>query len=129
MFDIDRFKQINDTYGHAAGDSVLKTIANLAKEAVREVDFVARIGGEEFAILLPEVSVEQALVTAERLRERVAERSLDYQGQKLAFTASFGVTQLDEADQDFETVLHRADQAMYRSKKLGRNQVSLSCQL
>lgn len=129
MFDIDRFKQINDTYGHAAGDSVLKTIANLAKEAVREVDFVARIGGEEFAILLPEVSVEQALVTAERLRERVAERNLDYKGQKLAFTASFGVTQLDEADQDFETVLHRADQAMYRAKKLGRNQVALSCRL
>ena len=129
MFDIDFFKKINDTYGHAAGDRVLKIVASAAKESVREVDFVARIGGEEFAILLPGVVAEQALVTAERLRERIAEQNLDYNGWLVTFTASFGVAQALEEDELFEALLQRADQSMYWAKKTGRNQVRSFLQL
>lgn len=125
MFDIDLFKQVNDTYGHAAGDSVLKVVANVAKDAVRDIDFVARIGGEEFAILLPGVTIEQAMVTTERVRVGIANYSFDYQGQIVTFTASFGVSQLKKADQNFDALLLRVDQAMYMSKDAGRNKVSV----
>ena len=101
MFDIDLFKRINDDYGHAAGDEVIRMAANVAKDAVRDVDFVARIGGEEFAILLPAVTVEQAVVTAERLRVMISDRQINYRGKVVAFTASFGVAQLNESDHDF----------------------------
>ncbi|WP_374318074.1 diguanylate cyclase [Aquabacterium sp.] len=122
MFDIDLFKQINDVYGHAMGDLVIRLAAGLVKDAVRSVDFVARIGGEEFIVLLPEVNTAQAVVSAERLRERMA--ALEVGVKKLRFTASFGVTEITEADESFGTVLQRVDQAMYRSKKAGRNQVT-----
>lgn len=123
MFDIDYFKKINDSFGHAAGDKVLKIVANVAKETVREVDFVARIGGEEFAIVLPGVVAAQALVTAERLRESIAGQCLDYHERSVRFTASFGVAQIQKEDQLFEALLQRADQCMYAAKQAGRNQV------
>lgn len=123
-FDIDMFKLINDNYGHAAGDEVIKAAASVSKNAVREIDFVARIGGEEFAILLPGSTLEQAAATAERLRELVNTTEIYYQGKKLAFTASFGVAQLKDSDQSFEALLQRADEMMYRAKNLGRNRVA-----
>jgi diguanylate cyclase (GGDEF)-like protein len=118
------FKLINDSHGHAAGDEVIKAAARVSQDAVREIDFVARIGGEEFAILLPGSTVEQAAATAERLRELVIAEKVFYQGKELAFTASFGVAELKDGDQSFEALLQRADEMMYRAKNLGRNRVA-----
>lgn len=123
-FDIDLFKLINDNHGHAAGDEVIKAAAQVSRNAVREIDFVARIGGEEFAILLPGSTLEQAAVTAERLRELVNAEEVHYQGKRLTFTASFGVAQLRDSDQSFEALLQRADEMMYMAKNLGRNRVA-----
>lgn len=123
-FDIDLFKLINDNHGHAAGDEVIKAAANVSRNAVREIDFVARIGGEEFAILLPGSTAEQATATAERLRELIIAEEIYYQGKKLAFTASFGVAQLRESDQSYEALLQRADEMMYMAKNMGRNRVA-----
>ena len=122
MFDIDLFKRINDAHGHAMGDLVIRLASGLVKDTIRAVDFVARIGGEEFIILVPEANTAQAQILAERLREKIA--ALEVGVIKLRFTASFGVTEITDTDESFWTVLQRADQAMYRSKKAGRNQVS-----
>lgn len=124
LFDIDLFKQINDTYGHALGDEVIKAAASVTKTAVREIDFVARIGGEEFAILLPGANLEQAVTTAERLRLLVEAQHICPHEQDVPFTASFGAVQLSESDASFEALLQRADEMMYMSKKAGRNRVS-----
>ncbi|WP_341675009.1 7TM diverse intracellular signaling domain-containing protein [Niveibacterium sp. SC-1] len=124
VFDIDFFKQINDNHGHAAGDAVIRAVANIAHEAVREVDFVARVGGEEFAILLPGVRSEHALVSAERLRERIAHHTLDFQGSPLSFTASFGISQIAVIDPGFGNLQQRADHALYAAKQAGRNRVA-----
>lgn len=123
-FDIDLFKLVNDTYGHAVGDEVIKAAAKVAKNAVREIDFVARIGGEEFAILLPGTNLDEASTTAERLRVLVENHQIACQGKNLPFTASFGVVQLNDNDQSFEALLQRADEMMYMSKRAGRNTVS-----
>ncbi len=123
-FDIDLFKLINDNHGHAAGDEVIKAAATVSRNAVREIDFVARIGGEEFAILLPGSTAEQAAATAERLRELINAEEVYYQGKKLAFTASFGVAQLRDTDQSYEALLQRADEMMYTAKNMGRNRVA-----
>jgi diguanylate cyclase (GGDEF)-like protein len=124
IFDIDHFKQINDRHGHACGDAVIRTAAAAARDCVREVDFVARIGGEEFVVLLPEVTVEQATVTAERIREKIEDMNILHMGETVNFTSSFGVAQAEEQDQDLESLLQRADQMMYQSKRDGRNRVS-----
>ncbi|QNP60863.1 sensor domain-containing diguanylate cyclase [Paenacidovorax monticola] len=123
VMDIDLFKQINDTHGHAAGDIVIQTVAAVARESVRDADFVARIGGEEFCILLPDIHLEQAMVTAERLRERIARCTLEHGGHPLVCTASFGVSELAGTDLSFGALLQRADQAMYAAKQAGRNRV------
>ncbi|WP_309373715.1 diguanylate cyclase [Rhodoferax sp.] len=123
LFDIDFFKLINDTYGHAVGDQVIKRVANAARDAVRELDLVGRIGGEEFAILLPEASMGQAIMTAERLREQIANLVFDHEGHTIGFTASFGVTQIGDGDKGIDTLLQRADQMMYAAKAAGRNRV------
>lgn len=123
VFDIDLFKQINDSHGHAAGDTVIRAVADIVRGAVREVDFVARIGGEEFAVLLPEVHASEASRTAERLRARVADWTGAHDGQPLRCTASFGVGETRAADPDFAAVLQRADQAMYAAKQGGRDRV------
>jgi len=124
IFDIDFFKQINDNYGHAAGDAVIRAVALIARDAVREVDFVARVGGEEFAILLPGVRSEHALVSAERLRERIAGHALGFDDQVLHFTASFGVSELAAIDASFEHLQQRADHALYAAKQAGRDRVA-----
>ena len=126
LFDIDLFKQINDNHGHATGDVVIQTAASVVQEAVREVDFVARVGGEEFAILLPGIHQAQAVTTAERLRELIAERTATHQGHSLNFTASLGVSECHAGDPDFGALLHRADQAMYLAKRRGRNRVAVA---
>jgi diguanylate cyclase (GGDEF)-like protein len=122
MFDLDRFKQINDSYGHAAGDEVLRCVASTLRATVRDGDLSARLGGEEFAVVLPDAGLQDARVVAERLRAQLRARTIPAIGSSV--TASFGVAQLQPADLTAESLLHRADQAMYRAKALGRDQVA-----
>jgi len=123
MLDIDHFKLINDTWGHAAGDAVLRRMAQVLTTAVRETDLVGRLGGEEFGVLLPQTSLEPALGLAERLREAVAGASVEVDGETLRFTASFGVTLLHAEDESVDMPMARADAALYAAKFAGRNRV------
>jgi diguanylate cyclase (GGDEF)-like protein len=124
LFDVDFFKQVNDTKGHATGDAVLKFVAECARKAARKVDLVARIGGDEFAILMPETDVAGAVVVCERLRQLLA----DDAPPELAvhrITASIGVVGAMRGWQgDTTALLATADQAMYRSKQSGRDRVT-----
>jgi diguanylate cyclase (GGDEF)-like protein len=120
MADIDHFKRVNDTYGHGVGDDVIKMTASTIMETVRDVDRVARFGGEEFCIILPGVSLEQAAQIAERCREKIEAK--DCSGVKV--TGSFGVTSIRLGAQDGNELIQQADQALYYSKQHGRNQVT-----
>lgn len=126
MFDIDHFKTINDTHGHRTGDRVLMTVAAVARESIRSIDELIRWGGEEFIVLLPETELEAALPVAERLREAIAAIRVKIPNDELSITASIGVTRKDENSPDLETLLARADQALYIAKYLGRNRVATS---
>jgi len=121
MFDLDRFKSINDRFGHAAGDRVLKSVVSTFKERLRRTDCLARWGGEEFVILLPETGVEGAAVLAEELRQRLSEMEIDGVGR---VTASFGVTGYRSGD-TVDAVTQRVDGALYRAKGNGRNCVCI----
>jgi diguanylate cyclase (GGDEF)-like protein len=123
MFDLDHFKAVNDTYGHAAGDQVLRAVATICERELRGVDLLGRVGGEEFAIVLPETMLEGAVATAERLREKIAEAPVNFAGQPIAVTASFGVTAYSDLDGEIATTLKRADGALYDAKGTGRNRV------
>jgi two-component system, cell cycle response regulator len=124
MLDLDHFKQVNDTYGHLAGDEALRGLAALIRREVRPVDRIARYGGEEFAIILPETTTVGALATAERIREIVATRPILVNGEReVALTVSIGVgTYPDDADTE-EKLVGAADQALYVAKNGGRNRV------
>lgn len=123
LFDLDRFKQINDEQGHAAGDAVLKKVAEVCQFEIRDFDLIARIGGEEFAVLLPETSAEAALGLAERLRRCIERLEVKSGGGVLRPTASFGVAPLTLEGHDWTEALHLADGALYRAKENGRNRV------
>ena len=124
MMDIDHFKQVNDTYGHQTGDLVIQKLGDLCKQALRDIDIVGRIGGEEFAVILPQTGSQQAVEAAERLRTMVdtARVPMD-QGMPLHFTVSIGVTSVEMTGANLDTLLGIADNAMYAAKKGGRNQV------
>lgn len=124
LFDIDRFKSINDTFGHRAGDTVLKTIAQLAGSQLREVDFFGRYGGEEFVALLPETPLEAARQAAEKVRTAVEAFRFHSRGKRVPLTLSCGVAQLRSGD-TVGDALERADQALYRAKDSGRNRCVL----
>ncbi|NYS62083.1 GGDEF domain-containing protein [Vreelandella salicampi] len=123
LADLDHFKTINDTHGHAAGDSVIKAFATLCENTLRHHDLAARIGGEEFAILLPETDLEGGQVLAERLRQALANTPAMINGEPIFVTASIGVTMAAHNDADVGTMLARADKALYQAKTGGRNQV------
>lgn len=123
MADIDHFKQINDTFGHDIGDKVIVEVALLGKESFRTRDIYARIGGEEFAVILPETPLKEAHAVAERFREKVQESKQEVDGKQHSITISIGVATLSSETSDFESLLHQADQAMYKAKQQGRNQV------
>lgn len=127
MLDIDFFKQVNDRYGHPVGDDVLKHLTHICKTILRGVDLLARMGGEEFAVLMPDTTLAHALEVAERLRQGIAAAPLVLSdGLEIAITASIGATQLLDADLSVEPLLHRVDSALYQAKRDGRNCVRWS---
>jgi len=120
-FDIDLFKKVNDTYGHLAGDSLLRVIAAAVKSRLRREDILARTGGEEFAVLLPEVTLEGALVTAEKVRALVEATPVKHDQDTLRCTISLGVAELVREDAAPEDLYKRADERLYEAKQGGRN--------
>jgi diguanylate cyclase (GGDEF)-like protein len=123
MIDLDHFKKINDNWGHAIGDRVLVAFAGILKNSMREVDVIARLGGEEFVLLMTETTVEEATRVAERIRGDVVAGSLQLADAQLHWTASFGVTALHDDDYSVTAALLRADKALYKAKEGGRNRV------
>lgn len=124
MLDIDWFKQINDRYGHACGDEVLVALASILAKSARDGDVLARWGGEEFLLFLPETDLDAAIAIAERLRLAVAGAQVSCQSQTITFTASFGVAQRTAQDMSMDELVSAADEYLYRSKREGRNRVS-----
>lgn len=123
--DADHFKAINDEYGHPAGDAVLCHLAATMKNVCRQVDVLARIGGEEFAVILPSVDLHDAAAVAERLRAQVQRAPAVYEQHVIAYTISIGVASMDDSLAGFDGLMKRADQALYAAKRRGRNQVAL----
>ncbi|MBR9871977.1 MAG: GGDEF domain-containing protein [Gammaproteobacteria bacterium] len=127
MCDLDHFKKVNDQYGHHIGDQVLRHFADILKDRVRQHDVVARFGGEEFVLLLPNNNTEQGRLVAEQLRAKTAATQIALgRDINLAISASFGVAQYCIGDSEWSAVLHRADNALYEAKKQGRNRVVVS---
>ncbi len=125
LFDFDNFKTINDTYGHAGGDTVLKDGIALAKSTVRAVDTVVRWGGEEFLVILKNASLEEASVVAEKIRLQIANHTFKLEAETLTVTLSLGVAQL-ENNESISKLLQRADTALYEAKNNGKNRVASS---
>jgi diguanylate cyclase (GGDEF)-like protein len=123
MFDIDHFKQCNDTYGHRAGDHVLRELAELVRERARKVDVVARYGGEEFAVILPEIDLAGAQLFAEKLRKMVQEHRFHFEGRDVPVTISVGIADLESAVANPDDLIARADARLYKAKQGGRNRV------
>ena len=123
MFDIDHFKEVNDSHGHPAGDAVLKGIARLLEERVRNVDTCARYGGEELALLLPRTELDGAVELANRLRLAVMDYPVRWGGGHLAVTVSAGVASFPRCARSPEALVAAADAALYRAKEAGRNRV------
>jgi diguanylate cyclase (GGDEF)-like protein len=121
--DVDFFKQINDSHGHPAGDEVLRQLGALLMQNFRDVDIVARVGGEEFAVLLPSTGQEAATQIANRLREAVAAHSVQIDGRSIQFTLSGGVVTLRDKEESLDELMKRADRALYAAKAAGRNRI------
>ena len=123
MLDVDHFKVVNDTYGHQAGDTVLKQVAELLNENLRNVDAAGRYGGEEFIVLLAESGVDESIQAAERIRKAVASHTFIHEDQKIQIRISVGIGRIQKEDRDEQKVVGRADMALYRAKNEGRNRV------
>jgi len=122
MLDVDHFKQVNDRYGHKVGDIVLQKLAEVCRSTLRDVDIIGRLGGEEFAVLLPKTGSVQAMEAAERLRTALAAAQVNQDNAiSLHFTASLGVATFSKEDTHFDSLLNRADKALYKAKNWGRN--------
>ena len=127
MMDIDHFKKINDSFGHLAGDHVLRTLGKLIKPKLRQEELVARYGGEEFVFVLPESTLEEAARFAERMRALVEAVECEFEGKPIATTASFGVARL-RGECPPETLLSAADRELYKAKEAGRNRVMIEAE-
>lgn len=123
IVDIDRFKQVNDNHGHAAGDTVLIAFVRRCRNVIRHVDILGRLGGDEFVVVLPECTQAQALRAAERIRKFASSRD---DGKGPPFTVSIGVAVLGPAANNLETLMHAADQALYEAKQAGRDRMQLA---
>ena len=127
MLDLDHFKAVNDRYGHAVGDTVLRSFAEILRDSLRSSDLAGRVGGEEFAVLLPHTDLAGALLLAERIRHAVASYCRVPQHPELRMTVSIGASELLPEDPSPEVALARADAALYRAKQEGRNRVVAAC--
>lgn len=123
LFDLDHFKSVNDTFGHQAGDEVLKHVSEKIQDTVRTTDVPGRYGGEEFMVILTETDIQGATILAERLREVVAEQAVVYEGQEISVSVSIGLCEFDSSIENHEELMRRADIALYRAKETGRNKV------
>jgi diguanylate cyclase (GGDEF)-like protein/PAS domain S-box-containing protein len=125
MLDVDRFKSVNDSHGHAAGDATLVTLARICSHGLRDGDVVGRLGGDEFAVLLPETGAALATQVAERLRDALLAAGVEWEGGRLPLEVSFGVATLCAEDTGIDGLVGRADEALYEAKRQGRNCVVL----
>ncbi len=125
MLDVDHFKTINDTHGHLAGDFVLRELSRILKAALRKSDYLIRYGGEEFMIILPEISLENTLLVSERIRQAISDHLIVFNNQGLRITASFGISSFCDR-KSAEDMISEADGMLYCSKKNGRNRVSFA---
>jgi diguanylate cyclase (GGDEF)-like protein len=123
VFDLDHFKQVNDTHGHLAGDAVLRQLAQIVRANVRRDDTLARIGGEEFGLILPEVGIDGARALAEKIRVAVEDATFRFEGQTIPVTVSLGVAQWGAGVDEGDALVRKADAALYEAKRGGRNRV------
>ena len=123
MMDLDNFKRVNDKYGHVAGDKVLIDVSSKIKKSLRDADYVGRYGGEELLVILPETTLENAAKVGERLRSLVEKKIIKFGNEKVSMTISIGVSDVKKEDEVIQNVIGRADSAMYKAKKAGKNQV------
>lgn len=126
MLDIDHFKSVNDRFGHGMGDDVIRHLSRCIKEQIRDLDIPGRYGGEEFGIVLTNTTLGGAKVISERLRVAAEEMRLFHHGTEVKFTISLGVCELNSSIESYKEWIHRADTALYESKKAGRNTVSIA---
>ena len=126
IFDIDNFKEINDNYGHLCGDAVLQELILACRIILRQCDTLARFGGEEFILLLPETDETSAQQVASRLRQLVAEHVIEYNDVQIQVTISIGITTCDSTMDTLDDLLNRADQALYRAKRMGKNRLEVA---
>jgi len=124
MLDLDFFKKVNDTYGHAAGDIVLKITAGIIRQTIRFYDLLGRYGGEEFVLLITALDIQEAHKLMERIRENMEHSIINYEGQEIKITCSIGLAKFEEKD-DLESAIKKSDEALYAAKKSGRNQVKI----
>ena len=129
FIDLDYFKKINDTYGHMAGDEVLRQVSTMIKKCQRETDFVGRYGGEEIVVILPETSAEQSRKVAESILDTVAKSPVEFESNTINLTTSIGICSLREEHHDYLMIFAEADEALYRAKELGRNRVEVFKQM
>jgi diguanylate cyclase (GGDEF)-like protein len=124
MIDLDHFKQVNDTYGHHAGDIVLNCFAKFLQKFIRTYDILGRIGGEEFLIVLPDTGFRNARHFSERLREHIEKNlAIPYESITISITVSLGISCMSEDDESLDDIMKRADQGLYKAKNEGRNRV------
>lgn len=123
IIDIDRFKMVNDRFGHEAGDRALATVAEICEHSLRREDTLGRLGGEEFGILLPATDKQGANEVLQRLKSRISHQVSLVEGESVSLTVSIGMTDVSEDDDSFDQALRRADKALYTAKKLGRNRI------
>ena len=121
MIDIDHFKNVNDTYGHVAGDNVLKKLAKIIEESVRDVDIVGRLGGEEFGIILPKTPISVAKQVGDRLRKNIKNNTFKFEKESISVTVSVGIAKFNQHNMNMDNILHKADVALYEAKNRGRN--------
>lgn len=123
MFDIDHFKPVNDTYGHLAGDEVIRHTAQITRSSIRQSDSAGRYGGEEFGIILPETDAENARIICERIRESIEKSTVETSAGNITYTISMGIAQLTDEPENYMQWMQKADEALYAAKESGRNKV------
>ena len=124
MFDIDHFKEVNDSYGHAFGDLVLRRLAQICQQTLRHTDLICRYGGDEFVVMLPNCDLAHALIMGWRLCQKIADELFTPEDAPVRVTISLGAAERDERTNDLSQLLENADRALYRAKETGRNRVA-----